>query len=251
MSPQGPGHAAGEAEWSDQAADDEPVHGRPSQAPADGFAPSDDELATSVAVEGPSIAPVDLDEGEPPIDIAINHGAAAGAEPPQDIETLAARRYSRSSRRIQRRWPLSRLQTVIMALVLVDSLIVGWRADFVRIMPQTASFFASMGLSVNLRSLAFENIATATEQHDGVPILVVEGDIVNEARRIVDVPRLKFAVRNSAKQEIYSWTAVPPRTMLPPGEAVAFRSRLASPPPDSHDVLVRFVNRRDIVAGTR
>ena len=54
---------------------------------------------------------------------------------------------------------------------------------------------------------------------------------------------LKFFVRNAARQEIYSWTAVPSRATLPPGEAVAFRSRLASPPPDAHDLIVRFVTR--------
>jgi hypothetical protein len=89
------------------------------------------------------------------------------------------------------------------------------------------------------------------EQHDGVPILVVEGTIANDTSRIVDVPRLKFVVRNAANEEIYSWTAVPPRANLPPGETVAFRSRLASPPPDGRDVLVRFVTRRDIISGTR
>jgi hypothetical protein len=65
------------------------------------------------------------------------------------------------------------------------------------------------------------------------------------------VPRLKLAVRNAAKEEIYSWTAAPPRATLAPGQAVAFRTRLASPPPESRDVLVRFLNRRDIVAETR
>jgi hypothetical protein len=28
-----------------------------------------------------------------------------------------------------------------------------------------------------------------------------------------------------------------------------FRSRLASPPPETHAVLVRFFNKRDLVAG--
>jgi hypothetical protein len=37
--------------------------------------------------------------------------------------------------------------------------------------------------------------------------------------------------------------------VLAPGETLAFRSRLASPPPEAHDVLVRFFNRRDRVAG--
>jgi hypothetical protein len=39
--------------------------------------------------------------------------------------------------------------------------------------------------------------------------------------------------------------------MLPAGEAVSFHTRLASPPPDAHDVMVRFVNRYDILTGTR
>jgi hypothetical protein len=44
---------------------------------------------------------------------------------------------------------------------------------------------------------------------------------------------------------------VPPRSVLPSGEALPFRSRLASPPPEGRDVLVRFFARRDLVAGMR
>ncbi len=142
------------------------------------------------------------------------------------------------------------MQSGILALILVDAIVIGWRTDFVRLMPQTASFYAWIGMPVNLRGLDFDNLSTATEQHEGVPILVVEGEIFNETRRIVDVPRLRFAVRNAARQEIYSWTAVLPRTLLSPGDAVPFRTRLASPPPDAHDVLVRFLNRSDIYAGS-
>ena len=136
-------------------------------------------------------------------------------------------------------------------MIITNAILVGWRNDVVRILPQTASFYAMLGLSVNLRGLAFDSVTTTTEQHEGVPILVVEGSVVNNTRKIVDVPRLKFVVRNSANEEVYSWTAVAPRATLPPGEAVAFRSRLASPPTDGRDVLVRFVTRHDIIAGTR
>jgi predicted Zn finger-like uncharacterized protein len=199
-------------------------------------------------VEAPPIVPIDLDEGRPPIDIDANPLAAESHE---DIETIAARRHRRGAARRAARWPLTPLQTTILALVIIDFVLVGWRSDVVRAVPQTASLYALMGLPVNLRGLAFDGIATTTEEHEGVPILVVEGNIVNEARKAVDVPRLKFIVRNAGRQEVYSWTAVPSRMMLPPGETVSFRSRLASPPPDAHDVLVRFVNRRDIVAATR
>jgi predicted Zn finger-like uncharacterized protein len=203
------------------------------------------------AVEAPSIAPVDLDDGQPPIEVEADHAAEEDAEPLEDIETYAARHNKRRFGRPSWHWPLSNLQSGILALIIANAILVGWRGDVVRILPQTASFYATLGLPVNLRGLAFDSVATTTEQHEGVPILVVEGSVVNNTRKIVDVPRLKFVVRNSANEEVYSWTAVAPRATLPPGDAVAFRSRLASPPTDGRDVLVRFVTRHDIIAGTR
>jgi hypothetical protein len=56
-------------------------------------------------------------------------------------------------------------------------------------------------------------------------------------------------VRNAAKQEVYAWTAVPSQAQLAAYQAESFTARLASPPPDSSDVLVRFLNRRDFIAG--
>ncbi len=257
--------AASEAALSDQSADEPPDDEQaaeggsfaaaadehdPASAKAADAAPAD-EPNESAEVQAPPIVPADLDEGRPPIDIDADDSTKHSAKPPEDIEPFAAWRQRRSRTRRAPRWPLSLVQTGILALVLVDSILVGWRGDIVRALPQTASFYALIGLPVNLRGLAFDGIVTTTEQHEGVPILVVEGNIVNAARKIADVPRLKFVVRNAARQEIYSWTAVPSRTLLPPGEAVAFRTRLASPPPEARDLLLRFVNRHDIIAGIR
>ena len=239
-----------------QSADEPPADGGAGAAPDElpAAAPARAEMDTgepdaAVEVDAPSIAPVDLDDGQPPIE--VEHTAEEDAEPLEDIETYAARRNKRGFRRPSLHWPLSNLQSGILALLIVDAVLVGWRNDVVRILPQTASFYSMLGLPVNLRGLALDSVTTTTEQHEGVPILVVEGSVVNDSRKIVDLPRLKFVVRNSANEEIYSWTAVPPRASLPPGEAVSFRSRLASPPTDSSDVLVRFVTRHDIIAGTR
>jgi predicted Zn finger-like uncharacterized protein len=151
-------------------------------------------------------------------------------------------------RRFVPRWPLSTLHTGILALALVDFLLVGWRVDIVRKLPQTASFYELAGLSVNLRGLAFHGITTSTVRHDGTPVLVVEGNIVNDTRKPLRVPQLRFALRDAAAQEIYSWTASADRTSLPPGQAMTFRARLASPPAVAHDVVLRFVSRRDVVA---
>jgi predicted Zn finger-like uncharacterized protein len=154
-------------------------------------------------------------------------------------------------RRFVPRWPLSTLHTGILALALVDFLLVGWRADIVRWLPQTASFYELAGIPVNLRGLAFHGITTSTVRHDGMPVLVVEGNIVNDTQKALRVPQLRFALRDASAQEIYSWTASADRTSLPPGQAMTFRARLASPPAVAHDVVLRFVNRRDVVASIR
>ncbi len=195
-------------------------------------------------MDAPPIAPVELDEGQPAIE-----AEAEPAETAEDIETYAARRERHVTKGQPWRWPLSRLQSGVLALLIVDAIIVGWRDEFVRIMPQTASFYSMLGLNVNLRGLTFDGVNTATELQDGVPIIVVDGTIVNESRKSADVPRLKFAVRNGSGQEVYSWTAVSPRTSLPSGESVVFHSRLASPPLEAHDILVRFATRHDIISG--
>jgi predicted Zn finger-like uncharacterized protein len=241
---------AGENAAAAEQLDIPPHFQTPAEAWFDG--PEDDAGATPndhFAVDSPSIAPTDFDDDNRPLDAEDDE--AADLEPFEDVETSAARRYPEKSRFAWLRWPLSAAQSGILVLILLDAIVIGWRTDFVRLMPQTASFYARLGMPVNLRGLDFDNLSTATEQHEGVPILVVEGEVFNETNRIVDIPRLRFAVRNAARQEIYSWTAVLPRTLLSPGDGVPFRTRLASPPPDAHDVLVRFLSRNDIYAGSR
>jgi predicted Zn finger-like uncharacterized protein len=231
---------------SPNAAVGETIDGEFDPAPVDASLDPGVESPAEIQVDAPPIAPVDLDQSEPAIDVEAEQSEAL----PEDIESYAARRGS-SGKGGRWRWPLSALQSGVLVLLIVDAVLVGWRDEFVRMMPQTASFYSMLGLNVNLRGLAFEGISTSTEQHEGVPILVVEGNIVNDSRKVADVPRLKFAVRNGSGQEVYSWTAVAPRASLPPGESVAFRGRLASPPVEAHDVLVRFITRQDILAGAR
>jgi hypothetical protein len=84
-----------------------------------------------------------------------------------------------------------------------------------------------------------------------VSVLVVEGLILSVAKTSVDVPRLRLAVRNESGAEIYSWTALPTRSILGAGEQLPFRSRLASPPAEGRDVVVRFFNRHDYPIITR
>jgi len=149
------------------------------------------------------------------------------------------------------RWPLPGLPTLVLALIAAGTVILGWRTEVVRLLPQTASLYAYMGLGVNLRGVVFENIKTAREMHEGIPVMIVEGEIVSASKKPAEIPRLRFGVRNEAGQEIYNWTAVATRSIVNPGERVPFRSRLASPPAEARDVVVRFFSRRDALGGLR
>jgi predicted Zn finger-like uncharacterized protein len=186
----------------------------------------------------------------PPLAPTDEPVAAAAEEPPlaEDIETVAARRARLDAERRRNRW-LPGPVTTMLALLAVIAALIAWRNEVVRWLPQTASLYAALRLPVNLRALEFANVTTQKETQDGVTVLVVEGTIVSTAKRIVEVPRLRFAVRDEAGHEVYAWTALPAQSVLAPGETLAFRSRLASPPRESNDVLVRFFNRRDLVAG--
>ena len=141
--------------------------------------------------------------------------------------------------------PLSYLQIVILGLVIADMAIIGWRADLVRAMPQTASFYARLGLPVNLRGLQFDSVAATAEWRDGEPVLIVNGRISNDTSKAEEVPNLRLVARNSEHRQIYSWASAPARQALAPGETMPFRSELALPPPDTREIMVRFIDRND------
>jgi predicted Zn finger-like uncharacterized protein len=124
-----------------------------------------------------------------------------------------------------------------------------WRAEMVRLLPQTAAFYKLVGLDVNLRGLKFKDVKVSSEMVEGKPVLVIEGSITGESNKPVEIPRLRFSVRDAQGAEIYAWNAVLEQSVLRPGERAQFKSRLASPPAEGRNIDVRFFNRRDLTGG--
>jgi len=136
---------------------------------------------------------------------------------------------------------------VAMAALVLAPIV--WRNDVVRLLPQTATFFQLAGLGVNLRNLAFEDVTISTETVNGSRVFVIEGAITPTARKPVEIPRLRFVVQDARGVDIYAWNSVVDQAVIKPGEKIAFKSRLASPPADAHSIVVRFFNRRDLASG--
>ena len=118
------------------------------------------------------------------------------------------------------------------------------------LMPPTAAFYKLVGLEVNLRGVSFKDVKVTTETVEGKPVLVIEGVITGETRKPVDLPRLRFSVRDAQGAEIYAWNTVLEQTVLKPGERAWFRSRLASPPAEGRSIDIRFFNKHDIAGGS-
>lgn len=219
---------------------------------ADDFGHEPEQPAASISDEATFIAEPDLThpplppEDAPPLVPPMVEPPAADAGS-HDIETFVARRTRMQVRRKQKRRS-SKWTVIILVLFGFNIALVVGRAQIVRYFPQTASLYELVGLGVNLRHLTFEGVKISREENDGVQVLAVEGTIVSQSNNPVEVPQLRFAVRNATGQEIYAWTSRPSRSILEPGQKLPFRSRLASPPADSSDVLVRFVNANDSTA---
>lgn len=202
------------------------------------FQPSEEATSTTPVIDAPPLVPQGATEASP----------FAPAEP-ENVETIAARRARQKySERNQTRsgWRMiASMPVLITVLLLIVLGALQWRVALVRQFPQTASLFATIGMPVNLRGLNFMDVKSRSELVDGAMVLVVEGTIVNLTPKTLDVPRLRLALRNATGHEVYSWTSLPTQTLLRSGDGLPFRSRLASPPPDGRDVIVRFFSRRD------
>jgi hypothetical protein len=193
-----------------------------------------------------------------PCDGVHQNSAALAAATLRAIATSSRQDWRRSTPAYcQRRWGAPTPQrkgpsrTIAPALtfaafMLVATTTVAARAAIVSITPATAVVYAWLGMPVNLRGLSIDLVrATAEQQTEDSRELLVTGEIVNLRDSETPVPNLRLAVRAEDGQELYVWTARGPKDRLGARERVAFRARLASPPPGVRDVLVKFDAPRD------
>jgi predicted Zn finger-like uncharacterized protein len=214
----------------------------------------EDEEQDAPVVDSPSISAGLPAEGE---DSQLDGGsdwpsaARQDAEADEDIPITTHRERLARIFRLPSlpRIPFMPVVGLPTACTAMGALILGlmiWRTDVVRLLPQTAVFYRMVGLEVNLRGLAFKDIKISNETVDGKPVLVIEGMIVGESKKPVELPRLRFSVRDAQGAEIYAWNAVLEQPLLKPGERAYFKSRLASPPPEGRNIDIRFFNKRDL-----
>jgi hypothetical protein len=167
------------------------------------------------------------------------------------IGSTSANRQMRARRRqaAAPRPPAPALTIAIAAMTAACVALVALRSEVIRLMPQTAAFYNTLGLGVNLRGIEIENVRVTSDKVDGTMMMLVEGEL--RARKNTEVPRLRFGVRDANGAEIHSWNAAPEQPTMHVGERTPFKTILASPPKDAREITVRFVQKNDIAAGAR
>ena len=224
-------------------------------------APEAVEQANAEAVEAPGpempiVEPVEpdlgwapeVDEIAPQAQMAETYAQADGAESgDNELAAAKARRAARFSSgaqiRVRRRTtPLHAFSASVMLALAAAAFV--YREDVVRTLPATAAIFAMAGHPVNLRGIDFEDVSHERRFELGVPVLIVQGRIVNIADDVRPIPAIRFTLRGGAAQSIYAWTIEPRQRVLEECAEMTFRSRLASPPHEAEEVLVRFTARQ-------
>ncbi|WP_281927466.1 hypothetical protein [Methylocystis iwaonis] len=128
----------------------------------------------------------------------------------------------------------------IIAIIMGATAMIAMRERIVRIAPPLASSYRALGMPVNLAGLELREVRSRIVMDGARRVLVTEGEIVNIRRERNAVPAISLAVRGANGLDRYRWTTSAPKSRLDAGEKIAFRARLASPPEDGAEVLVRF-----------
>ncbi len=128
----------------------------------------------------------------------------------------------------------------VVAILMGVSALIALREKIVDVAPPTAKVFAAIGLPVNLAGLELREVHSHIEMDGARKVLAVEGEIANMRRESRSVPPVALTVRGEDGQAKYAWTTRAAKSRLEPGETIAFRARLTSPPESGADVLVRF-----------
>jgi predicted Zn finger-like uncharacterized protein len=132
-----------------------------------------------------------------------------------------------------------------IVLLLVVGLAAGaavWERDAViRTWPPSARLYALFGLAVAQPGDVLKVTAQARrDEENGVPRLVIEGEVANISPEAQQVPKLKVELKDASKRVVQSWSFDVSTERLLPGASVPFTTSVARPNESATDMSVTF-----------
>ncbi len=118
--------------------------------------------------------------------------------------------------------------------------VVTYRQTIAELWPNAASFYAAIGMPLNVRGLAFEDVSHTVDEEEGQRLLSITGKIANIGQRELPIPSVKISLADAERHELYAWDFEVGVATLKPGETASFVQRLTNPPATATFVDVRF-----------
>jgi len=132
---------------------------------------------------------------------------------------------------------------ILLLLVAVAALSVWrWESEIIAAVPQTERLYQLVGLGHPApgEGLEVENISTEKHFVDGKRELLVTGEVVNVAQRVVAVPMLKAVLTDAQGAEITSWLFSATASELDPGERASFETTVRDLPKEKTELSIAF-----------
>jgi predicted Zn finger-like uncharacterized protein len=130
------------------------------------------------------------------------------------------------------------------ALALLLAILAGFfvfaQGSVVSMLPGTARLYALVGMPVNTRGLAFEDLHYEWSAADGQTVLKLTGNIANITGSPLTAPAVVIALRDDGGKELAEWTAGLDAPTIAAGERYRFEAEIPSPPETLRSLKVRF-----------
>ncbi|MBV8652405.1 MAG: zinc-ribbon domain-containing protein [Alphaproteobacteria bacterium] len=116
------------------------------------------------------------------------------------------------------------------------------RASVVALFPPAARLYSMVGLAVPPPGAGLEIRKTSPRRdvENGVPVLIVEGEVANTSNVAVDVPKLRVMLNDANDNEVQSWTFSVTEPRLMPGASEPFHTSIQRPSSSAAKVAVDF-----------
>lgn len=150
----------------------------------------------------------------------------------------------------RRRWP--RLAAWGLLLIVFAAILWGgyqYRQQIVNHWPAATRVYDFIGLQVKPPSgyglrVPPSTIRARRETENGVPTLIIAGEIVNESDRPQQVSRMRIALLDKESDDaktLKEWIFTPEARTLSPGRRMPFRTSVADPPAGAKAVRIKFL----------
>lgn len=212
--------------------------------------PSVQQLVTAGAEAASAASEIAEPAPEPP-----RHPPAAADEPIAQVPPLrsglhenedeAAFEPEHATPARRRRSPMAAIGWVLLLLIIAG--VVGggiWqRKEVIAYWPPSLKLYEFLGLETVQPSDGLVIHANPRrDEQNGVPRLVIEGDVINSATVALPVPQLKVELKDAGQRVVQTWTFAASTDRLLPGASVPFTTSVERPNESATSMSVSFVD---------